>query len=179
MVQPPRTKHYRSSADGVAYYDSDFSFLEHSETDECLAYDHRLRLVEAARYLSPNGAEGGAVLYDSGSSQGDINTGIDDPNELPNVESAEKRVERLLRERENMGPVNLLAESEASELEEQIETLQSEREDLITAIGKLRRSISELNREGRQRLLKSFEEVNTHFKKLFVCVSILQRKGLL
>ena len=95
-------------------------------------------------------------------------TGVDDPNELPNVESAEKRVERLLRERENMGPVNLLAESEASELEEQIETLQSEREDLITAIGKLRRSISELNREGRQRLLKSFEEVNTHFKKLFV-----------
>ena len=38
----------------------------------------------------------------------------------------------------------------------------------ITAISKLRRSISELNREGRQRLLKSFEEVNTHFKKLFV-----------
>ena len=82
MAQPPRTKHDRSSADGVAYYDSDFSFLEHSETDECLAYDHRLRLVEAARYLSPNGAEGGAVLYDSGSSQGDINTGIDDPNNV-------------------------------------------------------------------------------------------------
>ena len=93
---------------------------------------------------------------------------IQDQTELPNLESAEKRVQRLLRERENMGPVNLLAESEASELEEQIETLQSEREDLITAISKLRRSISELNREGRQRLLKSFEEVNKHFKKLFV-----------
>ena len=53
------------------------------------------------------------------------------------------------------------------ELEEQIETLNTEREDLIKAIDKLRRGISELNREGRQRLLQSFEEVNEHFQDLF------------
>ncbi|MEE2999412.1 MAG: chromosome segregation protein SMC [Pseudomonadota bacterium] len=95
-------------------------------------------------------------------------SGIEIGAELPKTEKAEKRVERLLRERENMGPVNLLAESEAEELTEQIQTLKKEREDLINAVSKLRRGINELNREGRQRLLESFEEVNKHFQKLFV-----------
>ncbi len=95
-------------------------------------------------------------------------SGINEELDLPLQEKAEKRVERLLRERENMGPVNLLADSENKELSEQIETLTSEREDLIKAISKLRRGINELNREGRQRLLKSFEQINKHFQNLFV-----------
>ena len=95
-------------------------------------------------------------------------SGIELEQELPQLDIAEKKVERLLRERENMGPVNLLAETEAIELTEQIQTLTEEREDLINAISKLRRGISELNREGRQRLLESFEEVNEHFQELFV-----------
>jgi chromosome segregation protein len=66
-----------------------------------------------------------------------------------------------------MGPVNLLAEAEAAELTEQIHVLTTEREDLISAISKLRRGINELNREGRKRLLESFEEVNKHFQDLF------------
>ncbi len=92
---------------------------------------------------------------------------VEEP-ELPELEAAEKRVERLLRERENMGPVNLRAETEAQELKEQIETLTTEREDLLKAIDKLRRGINELNREGRKRLLTSFEEVDKHFQELFV-----------
>jgi len=88
--------------------------------------------------------------------------------ELPQLEAAEKRVERLIRERENMGPVNLRAETEAQELTEQMETLVTERADLLQAIDKLRRGISDLNREGRQRLLASFKEVDTHFQELFV-----------
>ena len=95
-------------------------------------------------------------------------SGIEVEAKLPEAESAEKRVDRLLRERENMGPVNLLAEAEAAELTEQIHVLTTEREDLISAISKLRRGINELNREGRQRLLESFDEVNKHFQDLFV-----------
>ena len=86
---------------------------------------------------------------------------------LPELEATERKVERLNRERETMGPVNLRAEQEMQELSEQIETLNSERDDLIAAIDKLRRGINELNREGRQRLLQSFGEVNEHFQKLF------------
>lgn len=92
---------------------------------------------------------------------------LGEEEELPDLEAMEKRVDRLLRERETMGPVNLRAEQEAAELDEQITTLQQERGDLIKAIEKLRRGISDLNREGRQRLVASFEEVDGHFRALF------------
>ena len=94
--------------------------------------------------------------------------GLAEDAELPPEDGAERRLERLLRERENMGPVNLRAEAEAEELDEKIQTLESERGDLIKAIEKLRRGIAELNREGRARLLASFEEVDKHFQELFV-----------
>ncbi len=93
--------------------------------------------------------------------------GLEADKPLPELEATERKVERLQRERETMGPVNLRAEQEMTELTTQIETLTLERDDLIQAIEKLRRGISELNREGRQRLLASFEEVNTHFAELF------------
>ncbi len=95
-------------------------------------------------------------------------SGLKPEADLPDLEAIDRKVDRLLRERETMGPVNLRAEQEMEEMKEQIETLGTEREDLLQAIGKLRRGISELNREGRQRLLASFEEVNKHFQELFV-----------
>ncbi len=95
-------------------------------------------------------------------------SGLKPEAELPELEAIERKVERLNRERETMGPVNLRAETEAEEMKEQIDTLESERDDLLKAIDKLRRGISELNREGRQRLLESFDQVNKHFQELFV-----------
>jgi chromosome segregation protein len=76
-------------------------------------------------------------------------------------------VERLLRERDNIGPVNLRAEMEMAEVEERMTSLTTERDDLIKGIGKLRDAIHQLNREGRERLLRSFAEVNKHFGELF------------
>lgn len=87
---------------------------------------------------------------------------------LPDLESVEGKVDRLVRERDTMGPVNLRAEDESREMGEQIDTLATERGDLIEAIEKLRRGINELNREGRERLLSSFKEVDRHFQELFV-----------
>ena len=93
---------------------------------------------------------------------------IDEGSELPDLETSEKRVERLHRERDTMGPVNLRAETELEELTLQVQTMTSERADLLEAIGKLRQGINELNREGRERLLTSFNEVNQHFQDLFI-----------
>src|SRR6185437_4603062 len=87
--------------------------------------------------------------------------------ELPSPEDAQARFERLTRERDNMGPVNLVAESEAIEIEERLLGLQREREDLIGAIARLRQGIAALNREGRERLLAAFTTVNEHFSSLF------------
>ncbi|MBM10234.1 MAG: chromosome segregation protein SMC [Magnetovibrio sp.] len=95
-------------------------------------------------------------------------SGLNSDKELPDLEVTERKVERLHRERETMGAVNLRAEQEASELQEQITTLDSERDDLLAAIDKLRKGISELNREGRARLLSSFKNVDKHFQELFI-----------
>jgi chromosome segregation protein len=87
--------------------------------------------------------------------------------ELPELEKAEHRLERLVHERETMGAVNLRAEEEAKELEQQITGMTAERDDLIAAIGRLRQGIQSLNREGRERFLVAFEQVSGHFQQLF------------
>ena len=92
---------------------------------------------------------------------------IADGEELPPLEQAEKRVEKLKQEREQLGGVNLRAEEEAAEQETRMTTLVADRDDLTGAIERLRRGIASLNKEGRERLLESFEKVNANFQSLF------------
>jgi len=93
---------------------------------------------------------------------------IDPGQDLPARGDIEGKLTRLGRERESIGPVNLRAEAEASELDEQITGMQNERNDLIAAIARLRQGIASLNKEGRERLLAAFEIVDAHFSELFV-----------
>ena len=79
----------------------------------------------------------------------------------------EAELERLRRDRERLGAVNLRAEEELSEIETQHTTLTTERDDLVEAIARLRQGIISLNKEARERLLASFATVNTHFQRLF------------
>ena len=83
------------------------------------------------------------------------------------IELLERTVQRLINERESLGAVNLRAEEEMNEMKEKIEIMSSERIDLELAIEKLRSGIFELNKEGRQRLKDSFNDVNKNFKDLF------------
>ncbi len=94
-------------------------------------------------------------------------TKLKDDEPMIALDQAEKRLQRLLSERENLGAVNLRAEQEAEELTQQITGMTSERDDLIAAIARLREGIQKLNSEGRERLLKSFTEVDGHFRSLF------------
>ncbi len=87
--------------------------------------------------------------------------------ELPQLPEIEEKLERLRRERERLGAVNLRAEEELREVETQLNSLTAERDDLMAAISKLRQGIQSLNREARERLLASFEQVNKHFQHLF------------
>jgi len=86
---------------------------------------------------------------------------------MPALDAAEARVEKLKREREQLGGVNLRAEEEATECEERLTSLQTEKTDLEEAIARLRQGIGSLNREGRERLLEAFDRVNENFQKLF------------
>ncbi len=75
--------------------------------------------------------------------------------------------EQLTRERDTIGAVNLRADEEVTELEKELTTLLSERNDLMQAIDELRGAIAKINREAKLRLDNAFDLVNTHFQRLF------------
>ena len=90
-----------------------------------------------------------------------------DPDKMPASDAIEATVNRLKRQRDAMGAVNLRAEEDAVEVEEEHNTLVAEKTDLEEAIRTLRNGIASLNREGRERLLTAFEQVNSNFSLLF------------
>jgi chromosome segregation protein len=87
---------------------------------------------------------------------------------LPNPSETAARLDRLLRERDGIGPVNLMAETEAAEVETRIAGLRRERADLTEAIARLRGAIRTLDQEVRRRLVAAFEQLNRHFAELFI-----------
>ena len=93
--------------------------------------------------------------------------GIDPDAEPRDADALQARLDKLNRERENIGPVNLRADIEAAELDTRIAELHGEREDLLGAIARLRHGIAGLNREGRERLLAAFEAIDAHFRTVF------------
>ena len=90
-----------------------------------------------------------------------------DEDDIDEASLESARLERLQLDRERIGPVNLIAADELTELEEQVAKGQAESEELSLAINRLRGSIGSLNREGRTRLLAAFETVDQHFRRLF------------
>jgi len=92
---------------------------------------------------------------------------LDEGADLPELTLVERKLQSLKSERDRLGGVNLRAEEELAEINNQFDDVDAERVDLEAAITKLRTGISQLNSEGRKRLLEAFDEVNVHFKKLF------------
>ena len=90
-----------------------------------------------------------------------------DPDKMPSAEAIEADVNRLKRQRDALGAVNLRAEEDAREVQDEHDTLVTEKTDLEEAIKALRTGISNLNKEGRERLLTAFEQVNDNFGVLF------------
>jgi chromosome segregation protein len=78
-----------------------------------------------------------------------------------------KRLETLTLERERLGPVNLVAETELAEIEASRDQNAAEMAELTEATHRLRGSIGSLNREGRLKLRAAFEAVDGHFRELF------------
>ena len=90
-----------------------------------------------------------------------------DPSEVRDPDAESAMLEKLTADRDRIGPVNLVAEQELAEIEEERGRGAAEAEELTQAIHRLRGSIGSLNREGRVRLLAAFEQVNDHFRSLF------------
>ncbi len=90
-----------------------------------------------------------------------------DADKLPAADEIEKKLLNLRDDRERLGAVNLRADEEAEAVGTQLDTMKSEKDELVQAIAKLRGGIGSLNREGRQRLLEAFGTVNEKFGELF------------
>ena len=90
-----------------------------------------------------------------------------DAAQLPSKDGAQDKINALIRQRESLGAVNLRAEEDRAEVVSEHEKLISDKAEISDAIAKLRQAIAALNKEGRERLLAAFDEVNANFTALF------------
>ena len=86
---------------------------------------------------------------------------------LPTIENQAQKVEKIKKQRESLGSVNLRADEETKKYETEIKKMEDDRADLYTAIVKLKTSINELNQKGRERLLEAFTKVNRKFNEVY------------
>ena len=92
---------------------------------------------------------------------------LEKEEEFPDLVAQEELLDAKKRDREKLGSVNLRADEETSKYEVEIKKMEKDRQDLVTAIIKLKESISELNQKGRERLLEAFEKVNRKFNEVY------------
>ena len=92
---------------------------------------------------------------------------LDQLDELPDLVAQEEKLDKKKRQREALGSVNLRADEETRQFKDNIIKMEKDREDLVTAIIKLRSGINELNQKGRERLVEAFEKVNRKFSEVY------------
>ena len=95
------------------------------------------------------------------------NSNLNGVEELPIAVDQEDLLDKKKQEREKLGSVNLKADEETNKYEVEIKKMEQDRADLVTAIVKLKDSISELNQKGRERLIRAFEKVNRKFNEVY------------
>ncbi|MBD1156993.1 AAA family ATPase [Pelagibacterales bacterium SAG-MED20] len=95
------------------------------------------------------------------------NSNLNGVEELPDSITQEETLDEKKREREKLGSVNLRADEETNKYKIEIKKMEQDREDLVSAIIKLKESINELNQKGRERLLEAFEKVNRKFNEVY------------
>mgnify|MGYP000054747252 CR=1 FL=1 len=92
---------------------------------------------------------------------------LEQNEEFPDAVTQEELLDAKKRDRDKLGSVNLRADEETNKYERQIKKMEQDRQDLVTAIIKLKESINELNQKGRERLLEAFEKVNRKFNEVY------------
>ena len=95
------------------------------------------------------------------------NSNLYGKDELPDAVNQEDLLDKKKQEREKLGSVNLKADEETNKYESEIKKMEQDREDLVTAILKLKESINELNQKGRERLIEAFDKVNRKFNEVY------------
>ncbi len=105
-----------------------------------------------------------AQLIDSGADEERLDTMVSDTFE---VEIAQKLISDLQRKIEKLGAINLAALDELTESKERKGYLDAQAEDLLEAVSTLENAIRSIDKETRERLLETFEQVNQQFGEMF------------
>ncbi len=89
------------------------------------------------------------------------------PENFPSLDEQSLKSEKIKKQRESLGSVNLRADEETKKYESELKKMEDDRADLYSAIVKLKASIDELNQKGRERLLDAFTKVNRKFSEVY------------
>ena len=92
---------------------------------------------------------------------------LEKEDEFPDTVSQEELLDKKKRDRDNLGSVNLRADEETGKYKNEIIKMEKDREDIVTAITKLKDSINELNQKGRERLIDAFDKVSRKFNEVY------------
>ena len=90
-----------------------------------------------------------------------------DSKDFPSIEEQTEKIEKIKKQRDSLGSVNLRADEETKKYETEIKKMEDDRADLYSAIVKLKTSIDELNQKGRERLLEAYTKVNRKFNEVY------------
>ncbi len=163
----------RTAADALSLAETAFRDAERAErdTEKFASHTREVRAASEARTEAAKETLESATAWireELETTPGALLETLDaDPDTMPPIETIEADIARLRRSRDALGAVNLRAEEDAEEVSSEHSALVAEKADLEEAIRTLRTGIASLNREGRERLLTAFEEVNGNFRLLF------------
>ena len=85
-----------------------------------------------------------------------------------NLEIAKTRLEELRAKIDALGPVNMMALQELTEIEERFEFLNTQKIDIEKAIADTQEAIAEIKKRSRERFVEAFHAINANFKTMFV-----------
>jgi chromosome segregation protein len=89
-----------------------------------------------------------------------------EPMDAEQREEIERKLERLARRREALGPVNPLAEQEYADAQEHVNRLEEQRSDLESALAELTGLISDTDRKIRSAFEETLEATQRNFEEL-------------
>ena len=96
---------------------------------------------------------------------------LDDAEEPQDTEQVRAELQKVEQKISRMGSINLIAIEEFEELNERKAYLDSQNQDLVSALETLQQAISKIDRESKEKFKRTFEQINeklgTLFKRLF------------
>jgi chromosome segregation protein len=84
------------------------------------------------------------------------------------LNAAKAQLEDIRRKIDALGPVNMMALEELSEVEERFDFLVNQKMDIEKAISDTQSAIAEIKRRSREKFVEAFTAINENFKKMFI-----------